>query len=404
MKKQKILSAVSALALGMLSIFSETNAMSSNEGRFEEEEEALIGSPWFLELPVNGFLALRSATAHAGVFEPSPTIVDRAFVLYLQGTDVELRSFVIPAHVETLEQRCFWNYQHRSPFFVAFAANPQLKSMGEGVFAESGLFHITIPAGIGEVSAACFVDCPLSSITFAAGSRITRINPDAFEGSNLQFFFVVSSVEEIGVQSFYSCQSLRCVMFGEGCQLQVIHERTFSYCSALQSITIPASVQELREKCFETCSSLGSVLFESGSQLSAIGRKAFNHSAVQAIVIPASVEILGDGCFANCSHLSSVTFEDGSQLVKVGAKAFCRSALQGFTVPASVTILGERCFADCTDLSRVIFAQKFRPQEIGKDTVAGSPQVRLIVKTGASTGRNWPVDKFNQGLRRAPSS
>jgi hypothetical protein len=110
---------------------------------------------------------------------------------------------------------------------------------------------------------------PLSLITLDSGSRLSRIEVCAFDGTGLV------------------------------------------------SIILPSSVEVFSEHCFSQCRSFSSVTFESGSRLSRIEWGAFYETGLIEIILPSSVEVLGKNCFNGCESLSSVTFVSWSRLMGI---------------------------------------------------------------------------------------
>jgi hypothetical protein len=82
---------------------------------------------------------------------------------------------------------------------------------------------------------------------------------------------IPSSVEVMCGNCFSSCGSLSSLTFASGSRLSRIERGVFFY-TGLIEIIIPASVEALGENCFSSCSSLSSVTFASGSRLSRIER------------------------------------------------------------------------------------------------------------------------------------
>jgi hypothetical protein len=74
---------------------------------------------------------------------------------------------------------------------------------------------------------------------------------------------------------FFECRSLSSVTFESGSKLSRIEKEAFSGTSLVE-IIFPGSVEVLCERCFDECKSLSSVKFESGSKLCEMSQDAFS--------------------------------------------------------------------------------------------------------------------------------
>jgi hypothetical protein len=72
-----------------------------------------------------------------------------------------------------------------------------------------------------------------------------------------------SSVDAIGKFCFWGCKSLCEVTFETGSKLERIEKQAFSW-TRLKKMTIPSSVEVSGEDCFSSCGSLCEVTFERG--------------------------------------------------------------------------------------------------------------------------------------------
>jgi hypothetical protein len=217
------------------------------------------------------------------------------------------------SEMESLCTKCF------SPSSFTFERGLKLRRIGSGAFANySGLRSISIPASVESLGEKCFYDCGwLMSVTFESGSNVVRIEARAFYGcSDLESISIPASVESLGVNCFDDCRSLRSVTFESGSKLIRIEARAFIYCSNLPSISIPASVESLGKQSFSGCTSLNTVTFESGSNLARIHAWAFGGSRLSRIVIPRSIKELARD-WALRSQLRRVIFESAASVQRM---------------------------------------------------------------------------------------
>ncbi len=246
-----------------------------------------------------------------------------------------LTSIEIPNSVTSIGDYAF--YDCESLTSVTFGENSQLTSIGENAFyyCES-LTSIEIPNSVTSIGECAFFGCSsLINIVVVEGNAIydsrencnaiiettnnilitgcqnttipnsvTSIGRFAFGGSNITSIKIPNSVTSIewgafqvcsnltnieisdNVTSiegtFYNCNKLESVIFGENSKLTSIGNRAFLYCSVLTNIDIPKSVTSIGEWAFLGCTNLAS------------------------INIPESVNQIDSKAFAQCTNLSRV--------------------------------------------------------------------------------------------------
>ncbi|MBO6247230.1 MAG: leucine-rich repeat protein, partial [Bacteroidales bacterium] len=122
---------------------------------------------------------------------------------------------------------------------------------------------------------------------------LTKIDANAFKGTNLTSIILPEGVTTIG-------------------------EAAFMNCSDLTEIVIPDNVTTIEDDAFHYCTSLFSVTF--GSGLKSIGNRAFFDIAADNIYIPDGVETIGDQAFAVCPDLRYVRLPES--LTTIGSGVF----------------------------------------------------------------------------------
>jgi hypothetical protein len=95
-----------------------------------------------------------------------------------------------------------------------------------------------------------------------------------FSQTGLVEIILPASVEVLGDGCFCWCRLLSCVIFESRSRLSRIGKEAFRE-TGLIEIILPASIEVLGERCFSLCKSLSSVTFESGSRLRKVGQDAF---------------------------------------------------------------------------------------------------------------------------------
>ncbi len=122
----------------------------------------------------------------------------------------------------------------------------KLSSLGYGVFAGDGLLSAVSFSGEDFV-------CTDGVIYDAKMKHLYEMLP----GSDITFYEMPDSVEDISMYSFWGCNNLKFVTLSQG--LSDIPDYSFSNCRSLSAISIPSSVRNIFAKAFENCSALSGV-------------------------------------------------------------------------------------------------------------------------------------------------
>ena len=144
----------------------------------------------------------------------------------------------------------------------------------------TGCQNTTIPNSVTSIGRYAFGGSNITSIKIP--NSVTSIEWGAFQVcsnlTNIEISDNVTSIEG----TFYNCNKLKSVIFGENSKLTSIGNRAFLYCSVLTNIDIPKSVTSIGEWAFGGCTNLAS------------------------INIPESVNQIDSKAFAQCTNLSRV--------------------------------------------------------------------------------------------------
>ena len=311
-----------------------------------------------------------------------------------------------------------------------------------GVFENSGLASISIPASVATITNRAFAGCKeLASITVLEGntayqsidgnlysadgrtllryapgqadgaftipSTVTTIAAGAFAGSNITSVTIPASVTSLGEGAFAGCAGLTSVNMTDSA-LTAIPASAFEGCVNLTAVTLPAN-------------------------LTSIGSYAFAGTALSTFTVPAGVTSIGNGAFANCGSLTAIGVAegntayvseggnlytaDGTTLVQyavgntaqtftvgtVGETAvttISASAFEGathltsVTIGAAVTTIGERAFAGCTNIEEFIVEEgNTRVFVIGNALYvhATSSRLTLIAYAAGAEGTSFTI-------------
>jgi hypothetical protein len=167
-----------------------------------------------------------------------------------------LRSLCFPASLTDLDWGCF--VQNCGLASVMFEPGCGPAVLSRWLFAWSGVLSLCIPSSVRTIKAGCFVRCKLLAfVTFQAGSRLSRIEKQAFHYcQTLESICIPSGVKRIEEEAFAYCRTLSKVTFEDGSQVRRIDSHVFWWCSALQSISLPTGVRTIHRRCFEDCPAL----------------------------------------------------------------------------------------------------------------------------------------------------
>ncbi len=187
-------------------------------------------------------------------------------------------------------------------------------------------------------------------------STISSIKDYAFIKSTITTLIMPNSVEHIGDGSFFKCENLSSITFGN--QLKTIGSENgenveygaFDNCASLTSITIPNTVTSIGVYAFYKCEKLEEINMP--TSLSIIKNYAFSKcTSLKGISFPSSLKTIEGGAFKNCAALTSLTIP--KHLTTIGDNAFngC-DKISAVSIPNGCTV-GSLAFANCNSLQSV---------------------------------------------------
>ena len=305
------------------------------------------------------------------------SIGDEAFAA---GEDAALSAIVVPASVQSIGDRAFYNYKTvNSITFSSAEGAAESMTIGDEAFANSSVSAVELPANLNALGENVFSGCmsfttvsiPAENLVYASSDGVLY-NYDKTQivlvpAGRTTSLTILGTVTQIGANVFNG-SSLTSVTLEEG--ITSIGESAFEG-SKLVSVTIPASVTTIGKRAFADCEALASVTFtaageEQAEQLTSISESMFAGSGLVSITIPASVTTIETSAFEGCASLKTVDFAEGSQLATIGAGAFRESSVAGsagadgavvpLELPENVVTIGEYAFYACKSLTGVTFA------------------------------------------------
>lgn len=286
------------------------------------------------------------------------TIGDAAFCACTKLERVEL-----PEGLETIGEGAF----SKCPALTQITLPSTLAYLGPVAFQQTGLTHVTIPAGMDSGSSP-FYKSALETVTIQPGR--TAIPQGMFYGcASLKAVVIPEGVTTIGNGAFQECTALTSVTIPS--TVTVIEGQAFNKCSSLTEIDLPRHLDDLGFFVFKGCSSLKRVVVPEGvtemqgtfqdcyaleqvtlpQSLTDLQGGDFKNTALKELVIPPHVTRIGRDCFYNCAKLEKINLPEG--VTKIGYRAFesC-SSLTEITLPSTLREMEGRVFAG-TGLSRI---------------------------------------------------
>lgn len=161
-----------------------------------------------------------------------------------------------------------------------------VEKIGQNAFrACTSLTSIAIPASIGEVGDAAFLDCTqMMNATFAKGGKQVKMGDNIFTRCyKLLGVTLPVSIDRIGAGMFQNCLLLPGVEIPQGAES--IGESAFASCSGFTTVVIPDSVTSIGIAAFSACPLQDIYFTGSEAQWSSIGKMGDTASAVSRAVM-----------------------------------------------------------------------------------------------------------------------
>lgn len=280
-----------------------------------------------------------------------------------------------------------------------------LTAIKEYAFNNAVITEVTIPANVLSIEQCAFLSCrKLETVNFAPESKLLRLlssasnDPLGNSSSSGVFRYCVSlkrieipsSVNYIGVGTFYGCSSLKELIIPEDTALDKIEGYYYldnsvlgakpvtggliEGCYALKEIKIPSKIKSLDRYAFAN-SGVRSVIFSEDSQCERIGEQVFaNCLFLTNITLPSSVKTVSDQAFVNCNSLE---FLDLSNVETLGnAVVSGCSSLQEILLPKNTTEIKDNMFYGCAALERCTLSNNVR--RIGKSAFRKCSSLKTI--------------------------
>ncbi len=192
--------------------------------------------------------------------------------------------------------------------------SPSITSIGKGAFAFSDISKIVLPSALEEIKENTFYNCEnLSGITF--GNNLKIIGDYAFSNTKISTLTFSEKISTIGKFAFAGCSNLKTIEFNK--LLSTINDSAFYNCSSIKTIDLPKSLKTLGDDVFTGCTALESFTTKSGNPdnytvengilynknvTSLIHYPAANIASVYTL--PSSLMEIKDNALADCKYIN----------------------------------------------------------------------------------------------------
>ena len=234
--------------------------------------------------------------------------------LYLNHSEEEVTSIVIPDTITTIGREAFCNSAHITSISIPSSVT---YIDAAAFYGCTSLKSIIIPDSVTYLGVGAFTNCSsLESITLS--KNITSISVDTFRNcTGLKTFNIPSNITSIESNAFIGCTGLESIIIPDN--VTSIGEGAFNSCSSLTSITLPF-IGGSKDASTASSSTLfgyifGRIKYEGSTKAS----QKYSYTNGVTYYIPTSlvsVTFTGDnllfGAFSGCSTLLSITLTDAN--------------------------------------------------------------------------------------------
>lgn len=236
--------------------------------------------------------------------------------------DTGLGSINLPSSLKTCEENAF---MRAGTAFNVATDNPYLSSKDGALFdkaktklliypAKKAAASYALPTTLKSIANSAFIDATnLTAVSIP--SSVKTLGDWVFARSGIKTLTLPSSITSLGDGVADGCENLTKAVVNAS--IQTLPYRSFSDCTLLSSVTLSGSIETLYMRDFYNCTSLTSITLPSG--LKEINGYAFyGCTNLKTVKFPSTMECIEAGAFENCPSLESwmpsyLTYlEDGS--------------------------------------------------------------------------------------------
>ena len=207
------------------------------------------------------------------------------------------------------------------------------------------LRSINLPTSIHTIEKRALAYSGINSIELHSG--ITRIEDEAFRGTQIQSIILPNTLLHLGEYVFSENRILTSFIFSN--QLTSIPIGTFSQTGSLTEFVVPTSITSIEDKAFKDSIELTSITFH--DLIEHIGDSAFMNTALTEVEIPPLITQLSSRLFQDNKALERVKLP--SNLISIGDSAFKGTSIATIDLPLGLINIGSSAFADNDQLTSI---------------------------------------------------
>lgn len=277
---------------------------------------------------------------------------------------INLADFSFPSSVIDVGDDAFFNTSFLSSKYISglpFIVNDRIVIIGHSsgaitlpstitrinsqAYGGSDIESIILPEGLLYIGPTAFIGCS-NLTTISLPNSVIRLGEAAFMDSTLESIVIGNSVTAIEPYTFSGNMALTSVTLPNN--LLIIDEAAFFNCATLPSITLPSTLTNINLSAFSACSALNQISIP--GSVTYIGQAAFAMTGLTSVVINEGVVSISDYAFQDNALLTSVTLPNS--LREIGNTAFegCET-LPSIIIPANVSFIGSDAFLNCLVLN-----------------------------------------------------
>gem|GEM_PF-5375552 len=305
-----------------------------------------------------------------------------------------LTEIIIPDHITTLEDRCFFSCENVNkiqigrgvkiipPYaFMGSGENVSLQigdnveEIGNNAFDLCDLAGtVIIPSSVKKIGALAFYGTNMNEVTLPEG---IEIGFGGFRGAGIERLTLPADIK-LGDGVFSSCLFLSTLRISEG--VKSLPEATFAVCGSLRKINFPASVEYIGPRVLINCPSLQEInvapgnpnyMTENGVLFTKNKRSLIAYPVQKreaSYEVPYGVREIQGGAFYGSSYLEKITIPFTVDTIASQAFFGCEK-LQEIKIPERIKTLTTQVLAGCGNLYKAELPEKL--ETIGSGAFLG---------------------------------